>query len=482
MKKRTAGVRVWAAVLGAALMMGGTDVRAGGLLCPGVCVGGSNHGERCFSVSECPGSGTACQLLERCIYVEWRPQQVVVSPGSVASLELWVYSSDGFTIPLDGSDILLSWDETRLELLGKVDPCLICAGGSNSGNLCQFNSDCPSSSCIAPGLCFEGCPAQTYNWFASVFPNDCNANSLNEPCTGGVPANDGDALYQNFKQIECNGDPGEPAPVTPLGDGSGGLHLTTFRFQPVIAEGGAMVSVPLELGATAKTRFVGGSVPGQNLLGLIGDPAQVIVSDICDPPTVSAVGPRYISITPAAGSQDVALRVRGSSTNSAVSCVSKYVHTSCRGGTNHGQLCDSDAECGGGTCDNGKLVDAVDAQYMTPAEWGTITVSATEIEPNTLYTVRADCGLVPGDLLSNAVSVTTWIWGDTAMNGSVSFADITKTVDAFRGTPGISIEATDLTGSGCNPQYVVNFADITANVDAFRGTPYRTIQCPAPCP
>jgi len=350
----------------------------------------------------------------------------------------------------------------------------------NSGGLCQSNSQCPGSSCVAPGLCFEGCPAQTYNWFASVFPNDCAGDGLNAPCTGGTPANDGDAHYQNFKQIECGGDPGEPAPVTPIGAGDGGLHVTTFQFMPLITEGGALVDIPLELGVNAKTRFVGGSVPGQNLLGLIGDPVQIIVADICDPPTVSAVGSRYISITPPAGTQQVALLVEGSLSDADVSCVSMYVNTVCRGGTTPGAACQSDGQCGGGTCNNGKLSDT--PQYRLPSAWGTITVSAVEIEPSTTYEVRTDCGAVPGDLVSNAVSATTWVWGDTTNSAGVNFADITKTVDAFRETPGITIESTDLSGPSCNPQYVVNFADITANVDAFRGVLYRTVQCPAPCP
>jgi hypothetical protein len=464
--------------LGMALALGAS---AQALECPGRCIGGDNHGERCFGQGtspDCPGLGAICEVPTRCVYLEFRPPQVVVSPNGVAEIQVWGYSSDGFSVPVQGVDLILDWDPTRIQLLGKRDPCLTCLGGSQNGNFCQTNADCPGGQCRAPDACFEDCPAQTYNWFASHFPEDCDIDGLNAPCPG-FPSNDGDAFYQALSQIFCGADPAPPAFAGPLGDGTGGLLITTLRFQPLIPEGGALLHMPLSAGESTKTRVVGGDTPGEEVTGLLGPDAQIIVSDVCDPPTARALGSRYIGVTPAPGTDPVAIRITGNPSDSSVSCVLQYARPSCFLGSNNSNACTTDADCPSGTCQNWNGLLGDTPVYLTPAQWnGEVKVRGYDIQPNKSYRVRADCG---GGLLSDHVTVTTWIWGDALGNGQRSFADISATVDAFRGvfSEFITTEGTDIFGANCIPQRLVNFQDVSGVVDAFRGVPF---ECAPPCP
>jgi len=432
-----------------------SPLHAGGLPCPGNCIGGTNHGEPCVTTNpDCPGAGAVCQTLERCVYLEWRPQQVTVPPGGVAELNLYAYSSDDSDQVFEAIDVILNWDETRLQFLGKRDPCQACSGGANDDQLCADDADCPDGACALPDGCFEDCPAQTYGWHSSFFPPDCGLDGLNAPCPGG-PANDGDAFYQAFSQAFCGQEESPPAMAPPLGDGSGGLHVTTFLFQPTISVGqGALVSIPLDQGEYTHTRVFGGTW-GFPVLGFIGPAAQIIVSNACDSPTVTALGCRYIGVTPAPASQQpVAIRVRGSSADAAVSCVVRYVQA------------------------DGTLGST--AVYRTPVEWGTVPVRGAEIQPSKSYRLQTDCAEPPGTTLSNVVNVTLRPWGDATGTGlPITFQDISRVVDGFRGVAGISIEETDMVGPNCIPQRFVNFADISATADAFRGILFP---CSAPCP
>lgn len=455
-----------------------TPVEAGGLACPGKCIGGVNHGDRCLNNAGCPGAGSVCNFPPGCIYLEWRPRQVVVPPGGVAELKLYAYSNDGFTYPFEGMDVILNWDETRASLLGKRDPCQACVGGANSDDLCTDNSGCPGGNCLLPDGCFVGCPAQTYGWFSSFFPADCQLDGLNAPCPGG-PANDGDGFYQAVSHSFCGKEEVDPAMAPPLGAGSGGIHITSFRFQPLIQSGGFSVSIPLDQGDFTHTRVVGVFQPGDDALGFIGLQAEVTVSNVCDTPTVSAMGCRYIGVTPAAGTSPVAIRVRGSSTDTSVACVTKYVQAACAGGSAVGQICDDNADCPGSTCQNTGLLGDT-AVYRLPSQWGTVAVRGSQIQPSKSYRVQTDCAQPPGQTLSTVVNVTMRPWGDATGTGlPVSFIDITKVVDGFRGIAGITIESADMTGNLCIPQRVVNFIDVTATVDAFRTIPFA---CTAPCP
>jgi len=375
---------------------------------------------------------------------------VTVPPGGVAELNLYAYSSDGFDQNVQGLDFILNWDESRAQLLGKRDPCQVCSGGANNNQLCSTNADCPGGACLLPDACFEDCPSQTYGWLSSFFPADCGLDGLNAPCPGG-PSNDGDAFYQAISQAFCGQEEAPPAMATPIGNGSGGLWVTTFRYQTLVQTGGILVSVPLTQGEFTHTRVVGGEQPGLDITGFIGASAQITVSNVCDAPTVSALGCRYIGVTPHAGTQTVALRVRGSSSDGTVSCVDRYVQA------------------------DGTL--GATAVYQTPAQWGTAAVRGSQIQPSKSYRVQTECA--PGSL-SSVVNVTLRPWGDATLTGlPISFQDISKVVDKFRNVAGITTESTDMTGNNCIPQRVVNFVDVTAAVDAFRTIPFP---CAAPCP
>ncbi len=199
----------------------------------------------------------------------------------------------------------------------------------------------------------------------------------------------------------------------------------------------------------------------------------------CDLPTVTALGPRYLGVTPAAEAGLVALQVRG--TTGAVSCVSKYVQANCLGGSNVGAICSANADCPGGLCNNTGTLGTT-AVYRTPAEWGTVAVRSEVIAPLTAYDVRTDCGTTPGATLSNPVTATTWKWGDTTGNVVVNFTDITNIVTAFQSgfTAQRTLESVDLSGAGCMPNRLVNFQDVSAAVGAFQSKPF--LFCSPPCP
>jgi hypothetical protein len=233
----------------------------------------------------------------------------------------------------------------------------------------------------------------------------------------------------------------------------------------------------------------------------------------CLEPSVTAVGSRYIRVTPA--TQDdvpVAILVEGDCSNSAVACISKYVEPRCAGGLNNGALCSSDADCarscrggmangqgcvtdgdctGGGvclgTCDNGFLGDT--PAYLTAAQWGMVHLHAEPIRPSTTYFVHTVCDFPSGATRSAGAIVTTYLWGDTDADGDSDFADISGVVNAFRNnySPIQTYQSTNVAaGTGCGDPQVgcigqecLNFIDISMTVDAFRGIAYP---CPVPCP
>ncbi len=85
-------------------------------------------------------------------------------------------------------------------------------------------------------------------------------------------------------------------------------------------------------------------------------------------------------------------------------------------------------------------------------------------------------------MLSEAVAVTLWQWGDTNNDLTVDFTDIARAVDGFKRlfSETLTLEQTDLYGvEECTPERDVTFADISKTVDAFKGVAYP---CPDLCP
>lgn len=475
--------------------------------CPGECQGGTNHGGPCLVPADCPGSGATCANPAQCVNIEFRPS--TQSAPTNATFEVGLYAVNNSQPPtpipalvnIQGIDLILSWSPSEIQLLGTSDPCHMCDGGSNADRYCINDAQCPGSSCVPPDSCGRGCVggvnagvfcdadsdcpgsvcgdfgsfclANTYHWALSSFPDDCSLDGVNAPCPGG-PENDGDAFYEAVSQFFCSGASAPPAMSTPEG-----LLVTSFRFKMLATSGDAHLHIVPALGDYTRTRVIGGDTPGENLTGLLGPDATITVGTACNPPTVTALGPRYLGVTPVAGDAPIALQVRGVS--AAVNCVDLYVQANCQGGSNAGAICSVNADCPGGLCNNTGTLGST-AVYRTPADWGTVAVRSNVIGPLTTYDVRTDCGPTPGVVLSMPVSGTTWRHGNTDNNAVVNFADVSRCVAGFQGefSPTLTIENVDLTGVACLPNRSVNFQDISAAISAFQSVPFA--YCSPPCP
>ena len=162
-----------------------------------------------------------------------------------------------------------------------------------------------------------------------------------------------------------------------------------------------------------RARVLGGLTVGNDVIGPIGPPTVIEISD-CIAPTVTAVAARYVSITPAPGDNPVAFRV--TSSEIGLECVETYMSASGFMGK---------SPLAGGT--------PIPATYQTPAVWGTFLARGADLVADRTMTIQADCNPdSPGTNLSDPVSVTMWVWADVDDNGVVDIVDITKALDAFR--------------------------------------------------
>jgi hypothetical protein len=167
----------------------------------------------------------------------------MIACGEEVAVELLAYSPGPVGEEITAIDAILSWDPTRLVLLGISDPC------------------------TPPG----GCPPDTYDWLSSSFPNDCNLDGLNNPCAG-LPANDGLVFYSALRKLP---------PDPPALSSDGGLLVTTFRFQP-LTEGVTQLQILPASGVYTRSRVVGSSVPGVEVTGSNAHQLNVAVSNFCD--------------------------------------------------------------------------------------------------------------------------------------------------------------------------------------------------------
>ena len=118
------------------------------------------------------------------IELQWRPTISSSVVGDVLEIGLYAVSDSGLDQPIAGLELVFEWDTAQLLLLVNVDPCTA-----------------------------DPCPANTYNWIESSFPDDSARDGLNNTFTDGI------AFYIAFIQ------PGTPAMVT-----QEGLFVTAFRF------------------------------------------------------------------------------------------------------------------------------------------------------------------------------------------------------------------------------------------------------------
>lgn len=383
--------------------------------------------------------------------LEWRPQQQVASPGQIVEVGLYVVPTGSRDMELIGLQVILDWDPALLELVDNVDPC------------------------DDPDACFVCPQANRYNWFISGFPDDCDYGGLNAPCPG-FPDNDGDAFYASFVQVLCNGQSAPRAVATPEG-----FWVTTFRFRVLSTEGTAFVDIVREVGGTRTIILAGG--PWQyDALRVIGPAARVDIV-ACATPVARAAGPRYLEVRPADGLGAIGLRIAGGLDTPELSCLPAYVQTperTCVGGARHDEPCSDGSDCPRGTCRSSSVLGP-DPVYLTPVEWGTVYVRSAAVGPAATYEVAAECAAESGPSVSTPETTTTWSWGDVNNDGRVNFVDIGRVVNGFKGifSDLLTLEMTDLTGPGCEPDRNVSFKDISAAVEAFREIPFS---CSAACP
>lgn len=130
---------------------------------------------------------------------------------------------------------------------------------------------------------------------------------------------------------------------------------------------------------------------------------------------------------------------------------------------------------------DGFLVDMPVEQL--PVDWGTVTVSDSEIVPNSEYHVVAVCH----GLETEAGIGRSSLFGDLTPaeeDNTVDFRDISLSVGAFLDQSTLPLVVSDIVGSGadfCTPNHATDFADISAEVDLFLGGHYSDY-CDGPCP
>ena len=163
-------------------------------------------------------------------------------------------------------------------------------------------------------------------------------------------------------------------------------------------------------------------------------------------PAVASAGSRYLSVTPEAGDDPIALRI----TSPDLTCIIKFV----------------DAD--------GLLVDF--PVLRTPAEWGTVLVRGEEIIPEVTYFVQAE------DAASNRSDVaeaTTDKWGDADLSTVVNINDAFLGIKAFQQDfTLVTTERADIIP--CLPNHIANIDDVFRVILIFQGGQFADL-CSVPC-
>ncbi len=187
-------------------------------------------------------------------------------------------------------------------------------------------------------------------------------------------------------------------------------------------------------------------------VGQCDESSDSCIPSNCPSPAVIAVGPRALRVTPAAGANLVASRIRGDPADSAISCVDFYLQTDGSIGTN--------------------------AEFRLPSDWGQLVVRSEEVRPFSRYDIQTDCGTLGFPVLSPAVSAFTWIWGDVDNSGIAELNDILCELDGYASDFSRCGEAA-VNLAGCVPDQVVEIGDLLFVLDAYSGLQYP---CPEICP
>ena len=270
-----------------------------------------NDGSRCTAEDLCEfGECVGGPSITACIDLELRraPGQQRVSVGEIVDFEVWatlnscdlslITECDGVRMPIFSVELAFTWDPSVFELVGAADPC--------DGQTCA-NINCGTF------------PVTQYDWLTGGFLNDCALDRLNADCGPDLCCdpfvndsvfNDGDAVATFLSQV--------PFCETACVSGSG-LHVSTLQFRALRATEGVEPPTEVQLETcigntpTRVIRFGGGAHP--NATRDLGPAVDVIVECVtsadCPPgdaacvdgtcvscltPTVSAAGPRYLSL------------------------------------------------------------------------------------------------------------------------------------------------------------------------------------------
>ncbi len=187
------------------------------------------------------------------------------------------------------------------------------------------------------------------------------------------------------------------------------------------------------------------------------DDGNDCTDDLCDPvtgevthliltPSAVGEGARALTVTPQSCSGQVAVLV----TSPDYPCLSMYV----------------DAD--------GMLVGT--PVMRMPAEWADVAVRGELIVPSSTYTIQCWAS----DVLSEAVSATTWMWGDADNDEDVDIDDILLLIQAFQSDfSNVTMAAADL--SPCTPNGEIDIDDILSAIAGFQSKPYADTGCPIPC-
>jgi hypothetical protein len=441
-----------------------------------------NDGVFCTLTDECEdgqclGFGDPCPMqvcdesndLCKSVRLEWRdvlPNPVPV--GSIVEVGFYAASDNGQNQNISSISVILQWDPDRLRLLGKID---------------------------------NG----PYAWLASWFPDDSSLDGLNNTF------DDGQALYQALGRLAPNpvavattsglhvttfqfetlttgqaalifiqtvgstvtrvvdvdppglditGPLGSPAAINVVAC-TNDAHCDDGEFCTGVAQCVNNSCVPGTPPDCDDGVFCNGVETCEPGVGCVSPGNPCLLPSSCDemsqscggcmPPTVEAVGSRYIAVTPPPGGDPVGLYIAGDPSDSSVACFDTWLQP------------------------DGHL--RRHPLYAAPDDWGTVYVGDCAIKPSTTYQVYTDCSNVVPGLFSVPTTVTTWRWGDVDNSGSVTLVDFSIVSDAADGFFGsFTVENLDL--MPCHPDGVVDQQDVAAVQSALG---QGTYPCPDPC-
>ena len=194
--------------------------------------------------------------------------------------------------------------------------------------------------------------------------------------------------------------------------------------------------------------FLRDSNSGQIPFGIAPLCVLTITDEPCEAPSVSAIGPRYLEIIPSPGNLPIAFHV----TSVDEPCVDQYI--------------DFDPDPDAAALGVVRLVDV--PVFHTPAEWGVVRLSDSEILPGNSYSVSTDCNGVE----TATSSATTWEWCDVNNSGPpTDFDDILCILEGFAGNfTTCGFFAVDVLGFVTNAK--IDFDDVLTSLEAFAGQAY----------